>query len=322
MEMRFSVLIPVFNREDYIDQAIDSVLSQSFADYELIVVDDGSTDRTHDILTSYGDRIQVVRQKNQGPEVARNAGASRATGEYLAFLDSDDLFMPGALTTYDRIIRAFDAPAIILGSMVYFHHSRSFSSGPGPGGDAIEAVAAEDFLAARSVQGMSNSKIVMRRSAFDSARARQRGTAVVFPMEDHDLLLRAGTSGRCVNVIRPVTVAYRVHASNYVHNLEAMVGGTLAMVAAERQGRYPGGKARRFSRRAYIGGKVQFWIRTAIKGRRPGLALRLLKDGGPMVAAAVLRKLLGKLRPAVRPRVLSEGAVEAGPEDSRVAPGP
>jgi len=310
--MRFSVLIPVFNRDDLVGQAIDSVLAQSFVDHELIVVDDGSTDGTPDLLRTYGDRIRAVRQENQGPDMARRAGAALASGEYLAFLDSDDVFFPRALATYDRVIRAFRDPAIVLGSMIFSQPSRPLPA-IGRDEDTVEAVPYPDFLAMGRGLSMSNSKIVLRRSAFESAQARRVRGPAVFPMEDHDLLLRAGTSGTCVNVLRPPTVAYRVHGSNYVHNLEAMVGGTLALVAAEKCGCYPGGKARRFSRRAYIGGKVYFWIKKSIRGGRRDLALELLKRGGPMVVAAMGRKLLRGARPEARPHVVPKETKDASP---------
>ncbi|MCX6347922.1 MAG: glycosyltransferase family A protein [Candidatus Aureabacteria bacterium] len=306
-KMRFSVLIPVYNREEYVRQAIESVLSQAFSDYELIVIDDGSTDRTLDVLRSYGARIKTIHQDNRGGLAARNVGSAQAEGEYLAFLDSDDLFLSGALATYDRVIRAFDSPAIILGSMTYFNQPRFVQRNPGHGENAIEVLAYKDFLAKDIGLGMSNSKIVMRKSVFELVRARQIGALAVFDhMDDHDLLLRAGTSGPCVIVVGPTTVAYRVHGSNTVQNIEAMVGGTLSLVRAERCGQYPGGKARSFSRYAYIGSKVYFWIKKALKLRRPDLAFRLLRNAGPMVAAAALRKAWGKLRPTTRSHVLGE----------------
>src|ERR1700733_5357754 len=120
MATRFSVLIPTYNREEYLRQAIDSVLAQSFTDYEIFVIDDGSTDHTPELLRSYGNRIRVLRQQNQGPEAARNRPAAQASGEYLAFLDSDDLLLPCALEVYDRIIRTLDAPPLVIGSMIYF----------------------------------------------------------------------------------------------------------------------------------------------------------------------------------------------------------
>ena len=94
MNPRFSVLMPAYNREKYVSQAIDSVLSQVFTDYELFVIDDGSTDKTLRVLESYRTRIKVLRQANQGPEVARNKAAALARGEYLVLLDSDDVFLP------------------------------------------------------------------------------------------------------------------------------------------------------------------------------------------------------------------------------------
>ena len=117
---RFSVIIAAYNSANYIGQTIDSVLSQTFTDYELIVVDDGSTDQTQHILQSYGTRIKTMYQMNQGPRVAYNTGVSSANGEYIAFLDHDDLFLPNALETYYKIIRAFDSPPLIIGCMKRF----------------------------------------------------------------------------------------------------------------------------------------------------------------------------------------------------------
>lgn len=304
--MRFSVLIPVYNREEYVRQAIDSVLSQTFSDYELIVIDDGSTDRTPVVLRSYGARVKTIHQENRGGEAARSVGAAQAEGEYLAFLDSDDLFLPGALATYDRVIRAFDFPALILGSMTYFNQPQFVPRNPGHSGNAIEVFAYKDFLAKDVGLGMSSSKIVMRKSVFDLVKARLKRAPAVLHMQDHHLLLRAGTSGPCLIVVRPTTVAYRVHESNSVRNIEAMVGGTLSLVRAERCGQFPGGRARSFSRYAYIGSKVHFWIWKALKSRRPDLAFRLLRNAGPMVAAAALRKVWVKFRPATRSHVLGE----------------
>jgi glycosyltransferase involved in cell wall biosynthesis len=92
-----SVIIPTFNRARYLAEAVDSVLAQPFRDYELIVVDDGSTDETPQLLTGYGHAIRVLRQDNQGVSAARNAGLVVARGELIAFLDSDDLWLPGKL---------------------------------------------------------------------------------------------------------------------------------------------------------------------------------------------------------------------------------
>jgi glycosyltransferase involved in cell wall biosynthesis len=88
----------VFNGAATLRQAIDSALEQRVVDLELIVVDDGSTDATPEIVDSYADRVQRIRQSNAGPAAARNAGVRRAKGKYLAFLDADDRWLPGMLT--------------------------------------------------------------------------------------------------------------------------------------------------------------------------------------------------------------------------------
>lgn len=92
--------MPVFNGEIYIKKAIESVLKQSLTDFELIVVNDGSTDKTKDIIESFDDsRIKLISQSNQGPGAARNAALKIAKGDYIMFLDSDDWFCDGALET-------------------------------------------------------------------------------------------------------------------------------------------------------------------------------------------------------------------------------
>ena len=93
-----SVIIPTYNRARVVCHAIDSVLAQSYTATEIIVVDDGSTDNTLDELRSYGERIRLVRQGNSGPAIARNRGIAEATGEFVAFLDSDDLWVPEKLS--------------------------------------------------------------------------------------------------------------------------------------------------------------------------------------------------------------------------------
>jgi GT2 family glycosyltransferase len=94
---RVSVIIPTYNRGWIIREAIDSVMVQDYRDFELIVVDDGSTDNTPDILDSFRDEIRVLRQENQGVSAARNRGLAAASGRFIAFLDSDDLWLPQKL---------------------------------------------------------------------------------------------------------------------------------------------------------------------------------------------------------------------------------
>ncbi len=92
-----SIIIPTYNRCWILRDAIDSALSQTFSSREVIVVDDGSTDATAALLSEYSDNITVIRQENRGVSAARNAGIAAARGKYIAFLDSDDMWMPEKL---------------------------------------------------------------------------------------------------------------------------------------------------------------------------------------------------------------------------------
>lgn len=94
---RVSVVIPAYNSAQYIGEAIESVLNQTYQDYEIIVVDDGSTDNTQEALKPYSDRIRYVYHENQGVGVTRNRGIWLARGEFVAFLDADDYFLPNKL---------------------------------------------------------------------------------------------------------------------------------------------------------------------------------------------------------------------------------
>jgi glycosyltransferase involved in cell wall biosynthesis len=99
--MRVSTVIAAYNAERTIDQAIESALAQVCQGHEIVVVNDGSTDGTGDILQKHRERVRIIDQVNQGAAAARNAGVANAKGEYIAFLDSDDLWLPGKL---DRMV--------------------------------------------------------------------------------------------------------------------------------------------------------------------------------------------------------------------------
>lgn len=93
-----SVIMPCYNAESFLSEAIDSVLRQTYPNVEVIIVDDGSTDGSRKILSAYGDRVKLLTQENQGPYLARNHGLKNALGEYVAFLDADDWWSPDCLS--------------------------------------------------------------------------------------------------------------------------------------------------------------------------------------------------------------------------------
>jgi glycosyltransferase involved in cell wall biosynthesis len=99
-----SVIIPTYNRAATLRRTVDSALAQTYQPVEVIVVDDGSADGTVDVLRSYGDRIHAITQPNGGPSAARNTGAKAANGEWLAFLDSDDVWKPEKIGRQVRMV--------------------------------------------------------------------------------------------------------------------------------------------------------------------------------------------------------------------------
>ena len=109
MSCRVSVIIPAYNAEPFIDETVRSALDQTHADVEVIVVDDGSTDGTLQRLVAFEHRITIVRRARGGVAAARNAGAERASGTWIAFLDADDLWLPNKLECQ---LNAADAPFV------------------------------------------------------------------------------------------------------------------------------------------------------------------------------------------------------------------
>ncbi|MGK7876190.1 MAG: glycosyltransferase family 2 protein [Xenococcaceae cyanobacterium] len=110
---KVSVIIPTYNRSHFIKDAVDSVLAQTYQDFELIVVDDGSTDGTQEVLADYRERLKYIYQENQGRSVARNLGAKNAKGKYIAFLDSDDMWTPMKLERQLQVLETNPKIALV-----------------------------------------------------------------------------------------------------------------------------------------------------------------------------------------------------------------
>lgn len=108
-----SVIIPVFNGESYVRAAIESVWNQTYGDSEIVVVDDGSTDRTRDIVQSIGEKVIYKRQSNSGPIAARNLGIALSSGEYVAFLDHDDLWYSDKLEKQVSILESYPEVGLV-----------------------------------------------------------------------------------------------------------------------------------------------------------------------------------------------------------------
>ncbi|BBA32419.1 glycosyltransferase [Methylocaldum marinum] len=117
--VKFSVVIPVYNGAGTLARAIDSVLAQSHPAYEIIVVDDGSTDATRDVAQSFGEKVRYCYQQNAGVSAARNAGANLARGDWLAFLDADDYYYEDRLRPHAEFIAADGGLDFLTGDFDY-----------------------------------------------------------------------------------------------------------------------------------------------------------------------------------------------------------
>jgi glycosyltransferase involved in cell wall biosynthesis len=122
MTVKVSVIIPLYNKAPYIQRTLDSVLAQTFTDFEAIIVDDGSTDGGDQIVARCTDpRIKLVRQPNAGPGAARNRALAAAVGKYAAFLDADDEWLPGFLEKSVALLEGTE-PAVACTACGYFLH--------------------------------------------------------------------------------------------------------------------------------------------------------------------------------------------------------
>lgn len=117
--MKISIIIPVYNIEKYLSECLESILNQTFKDFEVICVNDGSTDSSLEILKSFAQkdsRFKIFSQKNQGAAIARNTGIKQAKGEYLQFLDSDDYFEPNMLEELYCYAEKYDSDLVVCSS--------------------------------------------------------------------------------------------------------------------------------------------------------------------------------------------------------------
>jgi glycosyltransferase involved in cell wall biosynthesis len=199
---RVAVVIPVYNGAKTVGRAIDSALGQRFDDeFEVIVVNDGSTDSTAEVLAQYGSRIRVLNQHNRGPAQARNAGVALSNAIYIAFLDADDAFMPDKLSrTVPKI--ADDGAAVLL-----YHDAIALNR---EGGEIAPSCVPPHQAHAPSMQEMLRrlwpiitSTVVARRESFDACGGFSE--EFKFGYEDPDLFIRMREYGRFTYVPEALT---------------------------------------------------------------------------------------------------------------------
>ncbi|MFP4474190.1 MAG: glycosyltransferase family 2 protein [Desulfatibacillaceae bacterium] len=215
----FSAIIPVYNREWCIARAVESVLAQTHPDFECVVVDDGSTDATADVLAGF-EGITVVSQPNRGVSSARNAGARAASGRYLAFLDSDDWWLPEKLAAQARYFEANPDSLICQCQETWYRNGKRRNPKrrhEKPAGDIFE----------RSLELclVSPSAVAMHRDLFHAVGGFDESLPAC---EDYDLWLRVGAR----HPVGLVDEALVVRTGGHQDQLSALPGLDAWRVAA------------------------------------------------------------------------------------------
>jgi glycosyltransferase involved in cell wall biosynthesis len=211
-----SVVVPTYNGESFVRQTLDSIFAQTYRPFEVIVCDDGSSDGTLAILESYGDRLHLVQQQNQGVAAARNRASLEARGELIAFLDHDDLWEPHMLATLVPLLVArsdvglvyadawiIDSASIVRGRRGSFLHYAS--------GDVLEPLLHGNFIPVETT--------LMRAQLFRELCGCDPSLRY---LEDYELCLRVARATQVGFHSEPLA-RYRIHERNLSHEIEPML---------------------------------------------------------------------------------------------------
>ncbi|MFW6059578.1 MAG: glycosyltransferase family 2 protein [Phycisphaeraceae bacterium] len=231
-EASVSFIIAVYNGERYIAEAIDSILAQTVPPLEVIVVDDGSTDGTAEIVRGYDAPVRYVHQHNAGQSAARNHGVRLSRGEYIAFLDADDLVHPKKL---ERQLAAFaEEPALAMCDAFAVNFWSEDVPAHERGRDAAQAITHPERPYPNHI-----STWLIRRAAFDAVGEFEEGRMFGEDSAWHDRFQAADLPWRTLNT---VLARRRLHNSNitlrhYDEHLKGIVGVFKERIAAQRETR-------------------------------------------------------------------------------------
>ena len=195
-----SIIITCFNRQKYIAQAIDSALSQTMGDDEIIVIDDGSTDGSRKIIGAYADQVQYFHQDNAGASRAKNVGVERAHGEYISFLDSDDFWPPEKLQIQWRHFAESPDVDILHG------HAQQFVDA-----DLTPEEKAQLFCPPEPMPAPVSGTMLLKKSVFERVGVFREDLLVGIDIEWH---LRAKSMGLRIETLPDILLHRRIHPTN------------------------------------------------------------------------------------------------------------
>jgi len=219
-----SVIIPLYNSEKFIGDTLDSVLSQTYQDFEIIAVDDGSIDNTSSAVRIKNDsRIRYIRQENAGISAARNRGIAEAKGDYIAFIDHDDKWLPDKLETQFSVLKN-DIRAGLVFSNAHIidssgRRSNNFFNITKPSsGMVFERLLEGNFIPVLTT--------VVRKDVFDEVGLFDQRYRIA---EDWDMFLRISLKYPVIYVNRPLA-EYRVHGSSFSKNRELLLTESMDII--------------------------------------------------------------------------------------------
>jgi len=207
-----SVIIPTYNRDWILKETIDSILAQDYKDFELIVVDDGSTDNTSEVLASYENDVRIFFQENKGVSAARNRGIAESSGQFIAFLDSDDLWLPQKLSEQVEFFNQMPDALICQTEEVWIRNGRRVN--PKKRHKKPSGMIFEPSLELCLV---SPSAVMIRRSLFDRVG---RFDETLPACEDYDLWLRIS----CRFPVHLIDTPLIIKRGGHNDQLSSMVG--------------------------------------------------------------------------------------------------
>ncbi len=195
-----SAIVPVHNGEPYIIEAVKSVLTQTLLPDEVIVVDDGSTDRTAEALKQFGNRVIYSFQAQSGPGSARNRGVELSRGELLAFLDADDIWLPDKLEKQAQAFNEHQSLELVFGMVEQFYTE-----------DLDEASKRAAHCADKPMPGMIPSAMMVKKEVFSKVGPFEPGLKIA---DFASWYMRCQDKGLCMRVLNDLVARRRLHRSN------------------------------------------------------------------------------------------------------------
>lgn len=209
-----SIIIPTFNRAAWLGGAIDSVLDQTFGDFELLVIDDGSTDDTKEIVTSYDNKVKYFYQSNKGPSAARNLGIKQARANLLTFLDSDDRWLKDKLQVHVEMMMSNPNVKICYTDEIWIRHGKRVNPKK-----THQKYSGWIYQQCLPLCIISPSSVMISREVFEKVGLFDENLPVC---EDYDLWLRISQIYPITFIDRPLIIKNGGHADQLSHRLRAM----------------------------------------------------------------------------------------------------